>query len=114
MKPRQPSELSISKAFPTNNAHYVRQLLTDDNAVENDPAVKAWVNQCYHLPSIEEQRACALNAALEMYGIEYIGGKRPFCYLNTGDPYLVTLIRYQDSKSWFIGNWGDIVERGGY
>lgn len=114
MKPRQPSELSISKAFPTSNAHYVRQLLTDDTAVKNDPAVKAWVNQCYHVPSIEEQRAFALNAALEMFGIEYIDGKRPFCYLNTGDAYGTTLLRYQDNQSWFIGNWGDIVERGGY
>ena len=114
MKPRQPSELSISKTFPTSNANYVRQLLTDDNTVENDPAVKAWVSQCYHIPSVEEQRAFALNAALEMHGVEYIDGKRPFCYLNTGDTYGVTLIRYRDSLSWFIGSWGDIVERGGY
>ena len=114
MKPGQPSELSISKTFPTNNANYVRRLLTDDNTVKNDPAVKAWVRQCYHLPNIEEQRAFALNVALEMFGIEYIDGKRPFCYLNTGDTYGVTLIRYRDSLSWFIGNWGDIVERGRY
>ena len=114
MKPRQPSKVAISKAFPTSNANYVRQLLIDDEAVKNDPAVKAWVRQCYHIPSVEEQRAFALNVALEMFGIEYIDGKRPFCYLNTGDPYGVTLIRYLDSLSWFIGNWGDIVERGGY
>ena len=114
MKPRQPSELSISKAFPTSNANYVRHLLTNDNAVKNDPDVKAWVKQCYHVPSVEEQRAVALNAALEMYGIEYIQGRRPFCYLNTGDPYGVTLTRYRDSQSWFISTWGDIVERGGY
>ena len=85
-----------------------------DSTVKNDVAVKTWVRQCYHLPNIEEQRAVALNAALEMYGIEYVPGKRPFCYLNTGDAYGVTLIRYQDSMSWFIGSWGDIVERGGY
>lgn len=114
MKPRQPSKKTIAKNFPNCDARYVRQLLTDDTAVKNDTAVKVWVKQCYNVPSIEEQRAFALNAALEMYGIEYIDGKRPFCYLNTGDAYGTTLLRYQDRLSWFIGNWGDIVERGGY
>ena len=92
MKPRQPSKKTIAKNFPNCNARYVRHLLTNDNAVKNDPDVKAWIKQCYHVPSVEEQRAFALNVALEMYGIEYVPGKRPFCYLNTGDPYGVTLI----------------------
>ena len=114
MKPRQPSKKTIAKNFPNCDARYVRQLLTDDTTVENDESVKQWINQCYHRPSTDELRAYALNSALEMYGIEYVPGKRPFCYLNTGDPYGVTLIRYQDSMSWFISSWGDIVERGGY
>ena len=114
MKPRQPSKKTIAKNFPECDARYVRHLLTDDTTVENDESVKQWINQCFHRPSMDELRAFALNVALEMFGIEYTDGKRPFCYLNTGDTYGVTLIRYQDSMSWFIGSWGDIVERVGY
>ena len=110
MKPRQPSKKTIAKNFPNCDARYVCQLLTDDTTVENDESVKQWINQCYHRPSMDELRAYALNSALEMHGVEYMDGKRSFSYLNTGDAYGITLIRYHDSRSWFINSWGDIVE----
>ena len=114
MKPRQPSKKTIAKNFPNGDARYVRHLLTDDTTVENDESVKQRINQCYHRPSMDELRAHALNSALDMHGVEYAYGKRPFYYLNTGYSYGVTLVKYHDSRSWFVSSWSDIVERGGY
>lgn len=54
---------------------------------------------------------------LGTFGVEYIpaGNNRrspAIDYLNTGDPYELTLI-YRSGR-FAVGSWGDIVERGNY
>ena len=77
---------------------------------------------CINYP-IADLRAELLNTALGCYGVEYLfegsDGLRgnlegctdqPICtYLNTGDTYAATLLKYRGR--WQIGCWGDIAER---
>lgn len=68
-------------------------------------------------------RALILNELLGTYGVEYLfkgsNGLRtdpegqhdsPLCtYLNTGDTYAATLLKYHGR--WQVGCWGDIAEK---
>jgi hypothetical protein len=62
-------------------------------------------------------RMTELNSIAETYGIEHAhaeGGRYPsFDYLNRGDTYCATLIRFADGR-YRVAAWGDIVERGNY
>ena len=50
---------------------------------------------------------------LGTYGIEYCRGSRSFAYLNAGDAYTPTLIRFFDGQ-YRVADWGTIVEKGRY
>lgn len=52
-------------------------------------------------------------------GVEFIprgtNSKSPgFSYLNTGETYAITLLYFPASRTWRVGSWGDVVERGNY
>lgn len=59
----------------------------------------------------------ALDEILGTHGVEALGKGNtppyapPYEYLNTGDPYAVTLIYTKKSDTISIGCWGDIAER---
>jgi hypothetical protein len=59
-----------------------------------------------------------MNDVLETFGVEYIQssqdtqyGSEGLSYLNTGGPYVPTVIYDHGKGKWIIGAWGDIVER---
>ena len=111
-----PSLQALKREFPDLDAKHLRRLLTSMPAVDADPAVIAWEGQCYHRPAAHERRLCAINAALNGFGVERVNssGRSPsFDYINMGDPYVTTIIRTTGGH-YAIGTWGDRVERGTY
>lgn len=53
------------------------------------------------------------------YDVQYIpqgrNSKSPgLWYANMGETYAVTILTTDSGQNYFIGNWGDIVERGSY
>ena len=74
--------------------------------------------QAYHPHAKYVLKLEALNQILGLYGVEYVpkgsNQRSPgFEYLNTGDSYAPTIVRF-DGGGYRISSWGDIVERGNY
>ena len=118
----KPSLKVLEAAFPTKGKA-LRRLLTSKQAVLDHPAAIAYSRQCYHKPPVYLQRLYALNAETESFGVEYthhstceqIGRctNKCFDYLNAGDTYATTIIRFNDGR-YRVGDWGTVVERGNY
>ena len=89
-----PSIKKLESVFPGKGKN-LRLLLESNDAVNESPAVQKWVCQCYNPPKMREKRLCALNEAIEGYGIEakFADGEMwPFLeYINTGDLYSPTI-----------------------
>jgi hypothetical protein len=80
--------------------------------------------------SVKINRWDAFNAALEGYGREYAQStkdrqasyncdssgvdNRSFYYINMGDPYVPTIVKYKGYFRVCPGGYADIVERGNY
>lgn len=112
-----PSLKTLEAAFPTKG-EVLRRLLTSEKAVREHPAAVRRERECFNAPKLYDLRLHALNAELETYGVEYVQGngtqRSPsFEYLNAGDTYNTTIIRFTDGR-YRVGSWGDIVERGSY
>lgn len=112
-----PSQKALEKAFPTKG-RVLRRLLSSKQAVLDHPAAIARAKECFSIPRISDLRLHALNHELETFGVEYVRGNNTkrspsFDYLNTGDTYATTIVRYADGR-YRITSWGDIVERGNY
>lgn len=78
----------------------------------------AYSAQCMGKPADYMLKLVAINEILGLHGVEYIPagrGKRSpaFYYLNTGDSYAVTILRFGPNQ-YRVGSWGDQVERGNY
>ncbi len=111
----KPSTKVLEAAFPTKGK-VLRRLLTSADAVRQHPAAIARDRECYNPPTLADLRMTALSAELEMYGVEYVQGRgssMSFEYLNAGDTYNTTIIRFRDGR-YRVGDWGTIVERGNY
>ena len=115
---RLPSIRTLESAFP-GHGRALRRLLEDERAVREHPAAVARRQECYHPPSLLDQRLHALNAEAETFGVEYIAHRDDGCrvgdqhgleYLNTGDTYAPTIIFDHARGSWRVTSWGDIVE----
>ena len=90
---------------------------------EHCPLTVKWIRQCFHDPSVGDKRSHALDELLGTCGVEYLfkgsDGLRtdpesmndsPICtYLNAGDTYATTLLRYHGR--WQVGCYGVIVEK---
>lgn len=112
----KPSQKALEKAFP-GKGKIAKLLLTSESAVREHHAAIARERECHNSPPLSDLRMHALNAELGMFGVEYAKGKgrsRSFEYLNTGDTYATTIIRFENPAQYRIGSWGDIVERGNY
>ena len=117
MRNNIPSVKTLETAFPTKGK-VLRQLLQSASAVREHPAAIAFERQCYSSPDLYLLRLYAINAEIEGFGIEYIQGNGTrlspsFDYINTGDTYNTTIIRFTDGR-YRVGDWGTIVERGNY
>ena len=111
-----PSVKTLETAFP-GKGRTLRRLLESDAAVSKHPAAAARRAECFHAPTLLDQRMHALNAEAETCGIEYIAHRNDSWredfgleYLNTGDMYTPTLIFDYARDSWCVASWGDIIE----
>lgn len=89
--------------------------------LESNPALKvsrAWYRACYHPMPLHVLRMSIVSDLTECHGVEYVqrgtGERSPrFDYVNTGDSYHVTLVRF-DNGRYRVTSMGDIVKRGNY
>ena len=110
-----PSTQALDRAFP-GKGRALRALLSSADAVYAHPAVIELQSKCHHAPTLAHCRMTALDAVAETYGIEHVhqghnARSLAFDYLNTGDTYALTLVRYSDGR-YRVASIGDIVERG--
>ncbi len=109
-------ERNVRAEWP-DKADTVLGLIRGTIEPETFESVHLWVTQCFHPPSRGEKVMLALNEVLDCYGVEYVPQGRnsrspAFEYLNTGDTYALTLVRF--AGTYRVSSWGDIVERGDY
>lgn len=111
-----PTVANLDRAFPGKGAS-IHALIQPNVPLPDTDATRAYIGRCYNRPSNYLIRMTELDAIAETCGIEYAhakGGRYPsFDYLNTGDPYTLTLVRFADGR-YRVACWGDIVERGNY
>jgi hypothetical protein len=70
----------------------------------------ARIAECYHTPSVSDVRMHVLDALAGTHGVETFDTRKGYCtYLNAGDTYAPTLVRFQGSYR--VTTWGDIAER---
>ena len=118
----KPSIKTLDRAFP-GKGKALRLLLDSASAVRLHPAAIARDSAAYNPHTIGTLRLEALNAVAETYGVEYCNrADNPmdrmdwhptFEYLNTGDSYTPTIIRFANGR-YIVADVGSIVERGGY
>lgn len=113
MKPI-PSIKALEEIFPAKGVA-LKRLLTSAAAVRAHPAAVALAASCYSPPTLAHMRMVALNSEAETYGVEACFKRGDdtapaFEYLNTGDRYAPTIVRFR-SGAYALKSWGDIVER---
>jgi hypothetical protein len=130
---RAPSIKSLTTALKDVTVEQAKQIrwiikctsfdLLIEYAETFSPKSTAHFRKCFNMPSFNEAKAAMLDEILDTCGVEYLfkgsDGLRtdpegmydsPICtYLNAGDTYATTLLRYRGR--WQIGCYGDIVER---
>lgn len=77
------------------------------------PTASKWYQSCYNPLELHTAKLAIADEIIGTYGIEYCHGSRSFAYLNTGDPYSATLIRFFNGQ-YRVSDWGTIVEKGRY
>lgn len=117
-----PSVKTLDRAFP-GKGKALRRLLESPAAVREHPAAVALAQQCYNPPDLAQLRLEVLNDTIGTCGVEavwYAGESAGDCtsspafeYLNTGDMYALTIIRWAGGR-YQVASWGDIVARGNY
>jgi hypothetical protein len=113
----KPSFKTLESAFP-GKGKVLRKLLTSERAVRQHSAAIARERECLSAPGLSDLRLHALNAELEMFGVEYVQGKgtrrtQSFDYLNAGDTYNTTIVRFANGR-YRVTDIGSIIERGNY
>ena len=109
---RSPSIKALRQLFGANAAQAKALLKMTRYQLTQTPVGAARVAECYHAPTTQDIRMECLNALGGFHGVEGFTTRRGEClYLNAGDTYAPTLVRY--GASYRIGCWGDIAERHG-
>ena len=111
---RLPSVKPLSAVFG-DRAKEARELLEGVRNTRQYESVKTWEAQCLNPPSYHERLMCALDEIAETHGVEALWGAGQYWpeyeYLNAGDTYAPTLIYKLESGRFFVGCWGDLVEK---
>lgn len=92
--------------------------------MEEYPRTKAWITQCYHLPSRDELIMSMLDERLDGCGVEPIRIEGSWVdkyhmdivasYVNFGDTYATTVVLDHRTGRFIVTSWGDYVESRGY
>lgn len=113
MQTRLPSIKTLGAVFG-NKAREARAILEMTRSqLEDLPAGAARARECFHPPKTYDLRMSCLDALGASYGVEgFETHTGAVChYLNTGDTYAPTLIRF--NSRYRVASWGDIAERHG-
>jgi len=109
---RSPSISALKTLFGENAPRAKALLRMNRDQLLRTPIGAARAAECYHPPSTQDIRMECLNVLGEFHGVEGFDTKNGEClYLNAGDTYTPTLIRF--GSSYRITTWGDIAERHG-
>lgn len=113
-----PSIKRLNLAFPGKGKELRQALEADRKTLLQHPAGAARLAECYHPPKTYDIRLHVLDAIAETCGVEYISHDQDTVveswgidYLDVGDPYSLTVIRFCGSGLYRVACWGDIVER---
>lgn len=106
-----PSVRTLRQVFG-DNARQARAILEmTRRELEALPAGAERVAECDNPPATSDLRLACLDALAGTHGVEVFETRRNgWCeYLNAGDTYAITLIRYRGRYR--VACWGDIAER---
>ena len=111
MPHRLPSVRTLRAVFGANAKQARAILEMSRDQLEALPTGQSRVQECYNPPATYDLRMTCLNALGETYGPEaFQMDDGTWCdYLNVGDPYRSTLIRFRGRYR--VACWGDIVEK---
>ena len=92
--------LNLTKQQESN----IKLILSNQLDPKEFSSVKFWINQCFNLPSPNEQKMCAFNQILFGFGIELVEGEWQngywcnilFTYVSMGFSDLPTIIHHRD------------------
>ena len=95
-------------------AREVKAILTAGRSVLAElPAGSARIAECDNPPATSDVRLTCLNVAIGACGVESFETAGGYVdYLNTGDTYSPTIVRYP-SGTYAVTTWGDVAERRG-
>lgn len=115
MKTRTPSIKTLREVFGDRAAEAKKILRMTRAELLETPAGAARERECFHPPATSDLRMTVLDALAGTYGVEAFRTTRRggyWCeYLNAGDTYAATLIRFRGHYR--VACWGDIAERYG-
>ena len=108
---RSPSVKALRQLFGADAPKAKALLLMTRAQLLQTPVGAARLAECWHAPTTQDIRMECLNALGEFHGVEGFTIRRggECLYLNAGDTYTPTLVRY--GASYRVGCWGDIAER---
>ena len=110
--PRPIPSVRTLRAVFGDQARQARAILEMSRAeLETLPAGAARVAECYNPPATSDLRMTCLDALAGTHGVGGFETRRNgWCeYLNAGDTYAITLVRYRGR--YLVTTWGDIAER---
>ena len=109
---KSPSIKTLQTIFGANAAKAKALLRMNREQLLQTKIGAARMSECYSAPTTQDIRMECLNALGDFYGVEYFETKKGWCmYLNSGDTYNLTLVRF--NGSYRVTSWGDIAERHG-
>jgi|LakMenEpi03Aug12_release.lakeMendotaPanAssembly.Ray.scaffolds.fasta_scaffold31509_14 hypothetical protein len=115
-----PSIKTLNSAFPGLGKDLRRALELSRKELKEHPASKH-LSALFHPAKTSQIRLTVLDAIAETCGVEYVAHKddtifenKGFDYLNVGDPYIPTIIRFCETGRYVVACYGDIVEKGNY
>ncbi|CAM3560650.1 hypothetical protein [Parendozoicomonas haliclonae] len=129
MTPEAPSIKKLVEFFGIDKtkARSIREVCkTGANAVELSltagvgfPQTASWLKDCWHLPKKREIQFKMLQEALEAPNdsirvcpvLAHTLDAHRFECVDMADPYVRTIIFDYEKNRWFLGTWGDLVEK---
>jgi hypothetical protein len=104
--------LNITKQQESN----IKLIIFDQLDPKEFSSVKFWIGQCFHIPSLNEQKMCAINQILYGFGIESVEGEWQngywcnilFTYVSMGFSDVPTIIHHRD-KGFIVDSVENLV-----
>lgn len=100
----------------TQQESNIRKLLANQIEPKEFSSVEFWIDQCFNLPSMDEQKMCAFNQILFGFGVESVEGQWQngywcniaFTYVNMGFSDIPTIIHHRD-KGFIIDSVDNLI-----